>query len=48
MTAWSAAGSDFREWRGIRIPHRLQAAWHPPESAFTYFQSEITSIDAFE
>jgi hypothetical protein len=43
-TPWLAATLDFREMEGLRVATRLEAAWHLPEGAFTYFRSEVTSV----
>jgi hypothetical protein len=44
MTPWSASAADFREVEGMRIAHVLEAAWRPPEGAFTYYRTEVASI----
>ncbi|MGA8866443.1 MAG: DUF6544 family protein [Candidatus Sulfotelmatobacter sp.] len=46
LTPWSGTCTEFREWEGLRIPSRLEVAWHLPEEAFTYFRAEITSFAA--
>jgi hypothetical protein len=46
LTAWSAVGTDDREWDGLRVPTRLEASWHPPEGAFTYIRMEVTDFAA--
>jgi hypothetical protein len=44
MTSWSGSVFDFSEREGLRVPGRMEAAWHMPEGIFTYFKCEITSI----
>jgi hypothetical protein len=44
MTPWSGRMSDFKEWRGLRIPYSMEAAWEPPEGAFTYIRIELTGV----
>jgi hypothetical protein len=44
MTPWSGKTSDFKEWQGLRVPNSLEAAWEPPEGAFTYIRIELTSV----
>lgn len=44
LTPRSAAGLDFSERDGLRVATRLEAAWHLPDGAFTYFRSEVTSF----
>lgn len=43
-TPWSATGLEFREWDGLRVATRLEAAWHLPEGSFTYFRADVTSF----
>jgi hypothetical protein len=44
MTPWSGRTSDFKEWQGLRIPYSMEAAWEPPEAAFTYIRIKLTSV----
>jgi hypothetical protein len=44
MTPWSGRTSDFKEWQGLRIPYSMEAAWEPPEGAFTYIRIQLTSV----
>jgi hypothetical protein len=43
-TPWSATVLEFRERDGLRVATHLEAAWHLPEGAFTYYRSEVTSF----
>lgn len=43
-TPWSAMCRDFVEQEGIRIPRRLEAAWHPSTGAFTYVELEVVEV----
>jgi hypothetical protein len=43
LTPWSGTCSEFQEWNGLRVAHRIEVCWHLPEGAFTYFREEITS-----
>ena len=44
MTPWTGMTSDFKEWQGLRIPYSMEAAWEPPEGAFTYIRIRLTSV----
>jgi hypothetical protein len=46
LTAWSGSGGEFREWEGMRVASRVEAAWHLPEGWFTYYRAEIKSFTA--
>jgi hypothetical protein len=48
LTPWSASGSEPRECDGLRIPHRLEASWIPPEGPFTYVRIELTSCTVLD
>ncbi len=43
-TAWSARSSDYREIDGLRIPMKMEAAWHPDSGAFTYVEIALTTV----
>jgi hypothetical protein len=43
-TPWSAAGTDFCEREGLRVPKRLEASWHLSDGVFTYFRCEVVSF----
>jgi hypothetical protein len=45
-TPWSGVASEFREWEGIRVARRTEAAWLLPEGAFPYFRAEVMSFAA--
>ncbi len=40
-TPWSASGSEFREWEGLRLATRMEASWHLPEGMFAYYRAEV-------
>ena len=44
LTGWSAIGSEFRDWEGLRLPSRIEAVWNLAEGPFTYYRSEVTSF----
>jgi hypothetical protein len=44
LTAWSAAGNEFRDWEGLRVPSHVEADWKLPDGPFTYYRSEVTSF----
>lgn len=44
LTPWSASGSEFREWEGLRVPGHLEAAWILPDGPFTYYRAEVVSF----
>jgi len=44
-TPWTGTPIEFREWDGLRVANVVEAAWHPPEGAFTYFRGEVTSFE---
>jgi hypothetical protein len=46
LTPWSGSGGGFREWQGMRMATRGEAAWHLPERLFTYYRAEIKSLRA--
>jgi hypothetical protein len=46
LTQWSGTTSEFREYDGLRIATRVEAAWRFPEGDFTYFRAEVASIEA--
>jgi len=43
-TPWSGTGSEVREQEGLRLATHVEAAWHLPDGAFTYYRSDVTSI----
>lgn len=45
-TPWSVNCGDFRVYEGLRIPRRLEVAWHLPEGEFAYYKSEIMTFIA--
>ncbi len=45
LTPWSATCGNPREWHGLRVPAHLEVSWHLPEGSFTYYRSDITSLD---
>ncbi len=44
LTEWTAAGREFREHEGLRIPFAIEAAWRLPDGEFTYFRGEVTEV----
>jgi hypothetical protein len=44
MAPWSGRTSDFKDWQGLRVPYSMEAAWEPPEGAFTYIRIRLTSV----
>ena len=44
MTPWSATTNDFQKFEGLRIPYSMEAAWAPPEGAFTYVRIALRSV----
>jgi len=44
LTAWSATGSGFSDWEGLRVPSHVEAAWNLPDGPFTYYRSEVASF----
>jgi len=48
LTPWLAAAADFREWEGLRVASRMEAAWRLPEGLFTYYRAEVTSFTIVE
>jgi len=45
LTPWFGSCSNPREWNGLRVPACLEVAWQLPEGEFTYYRSEITSLE---
>jgi hypothetical protein len=45
LTAWSATCRDPKEWEGLRVPSHLEVNWHLAEGQFTYYRSEVTSLE---
>jgi hypothetical protein len=46
LTPWSGAAAGFTLWEGFRVAKRMEATWHMPGGAFTYYRSEVTSLEA--
>jgi hypothetical protein len=44
LTPWSANGTEFKEWEGLRVPSRLEVNWRLPEGPFSYYRSEVVSF----
>jgi len=44
LTPWSATGTEFREWEGMHVAMRTEAAWELPEGMFCYYRSDINSL----
>jgi hypothetical protein len=44
-TPWFAMATEFREWEGMQVARRTEAAWQRPEEAFCYFRSDVTSLE---
>ena len=44
VTPWSRTFAEPREWEGLRVPTRLEAAWHAEDGVFTYVREETTSL----
>jgi hypothetical protein len=44
VTPWSGTYGEPKEWAGLRIPSRLEAAWHVDGGAFTYVREEVISL----
>ena len=42
-TEWSAVGSAWQEWNGIRVCRHLEATWHPPDGQFAYVRIDVLS-----
>jgi hypothetical protein len=45
MTEWSAIGSNFQVWEGLRVPRRVEVAWNLPDGPFTYYRGEVVSFE---
>jgi len=45
LTPWSGSCSEFREWEGLRAASRIEATWEMPEGPFTYYRSEVVSLE---
>jgi len=43
-TPWFAAATAVREYEGMRIGSRTEAAWDLPEGRFTYFRAEVSCL----
>lgn len=37
--------SEFREWEGMQVARRTEAAWQLPEETFWYYRSDVTSSE---
>ncbi len=48
LTPWRTASIDFREWGGLRVCVRAEAAWELPEGLFTYYRAEVTALRSEE
>jgi uncharacterized protein DUF6920 len=46
LTPWTGAGSEFREWEGMRVASRLAVSWQLAEGEFPYYRGEVTSFAA--
>lgn len=44
-TLWVAMATEFREWEGMQVARRTEAAWQLPEETFCYFRSDVTSFE---
>lgn len=44
-TKWVAKGSDFRDWNGMCLAHRLEVWWEIPNAPFCYYRSEVTQCE---
>lgn len=44
-TEWVGKCSEFRDWNGMRIAHRLEVWWEIPNAPFCYYRSEVTHCD---
>jgi hypothetical protein len=45
LTPWQATWNEPSDHGGVRVPDRMEAAWQLPEGLFTYFRTEITSLE---
>ncbi len=45
VTPWSATGTAFKECSGFRAATRIEVSWHLPEGQFTYYRSEVVSLE---
>ena len=45
QTPWLAASFDYREFAGMRVATRLEAAWTLPEGQFTYYRGEVSNFE---
>jgi hypothetical protein len=44
VTPWSGTYGEPKEWEGLRVPGRLEAAWHGEDGPFTYVREEVISL----
>ncbi len=44
-TPWSASGTEWREWEGLRVHGRMEGSWRGGSGPFTYIQMELTSLE---
>ena len=44
LTPWSGRYDEMRQWDGLMVPTRIQAAWQLPEGEFVYVRAEMTSL----
>jgi hypothetical protein len=44
-TKWVGKGSDFRDWMGMCVAHRLEVWWEIPNAPFCYYRSEVTQCE---
>ena len=44
-TKWVGRGSDFRDWMGMWVAHRLEVWWEIPNAPFCYYRSEVTQCE---
>jgi hypothetical protein len=45
LSAWQATWNEPSDHGGVRVPDRMEAAWQLPEGLFTYFRTEVTSLE---
>jgi hypothetical protein len=45
LTPWYGFCNHPKEWYGLVIPACVEVAWQLPEGKFTYYRSEITSLE---
>jgi len=44
VTPWFGTFGEPKEWEGLRVPTRLEAAWQAEDGPFTYVREETTAL----